>query len=71
MMGYLPNTLCIPIGAYLYFCQLSIIEVMSHGHLLDNVMKTIMIPLVKHKPGDTSNVNNYKFITSVSFFKLN
>ena len=35
-------------------------RVISHGHLPDDFMKTIIIPLIKNKSGDTSNVNNYR-----------
>ena len=30
-------------------------RVISHGHLPDDFMKTIIIPLIKNKSGDTSN----------------
>ena len=33
-------------------------RVIFHGHLPDDFMKTIIIPLIKNKSGDTSNVNN-------------
>ena len=33
-------------------------SVISHGHLPDDFMKTIIIPLGKNKSGDTSDVNN-------------
>ena len=35
-------------------------RMISHGHLPDDFMKTIIIPLIKNKSGDTSNVNNYR-----------
>ena len=38
----------------------------SHGHLPDDFMKTIIIPLIKDKSGDTSNVNNYRPIALVT-----
>ena len=38
----MPNTLCMPIGAYLYFCWFSITEL----SLVDIFMKTIIIPLI-------------------------
>ena len=37
-----------------------------HGHLPDDFMKTIIIPLIKNKSGDTSNVNNYRLIALVT-----
>ena len=41
-------------------------RVISHGHLPDDFMKTIIIPLIKSKSGDTSNVNNYRRIVLVT-----
>ena len=41
-------------------------RVISHGHLPDDFMKTIIIPLIKNKSGDTSNVNNYRPIALVT-----
>ena len=41
-------------------------RVISHGHLPDDFMKTIIIPLIKNKSGDTSNVNNYRPIVLVT-----
>ena len=41
-------------------------SVISHGHLPDDFMKTIIIPLVKHKCGDTCDVNNYIRIALVT-----
>ena len=41
-------------------------RVISHGHLPDDFMKTIVIPLKKNKSGDTSNVNNYRPIALVT-----
>ena len=41
-------------------------RVISHGHLLDDFMKTIIIPLIKNKSGDTSNVNNCRPIALVT-----
>ena len=38
----------------------------SHGYLPDDFMKTIIIPLIKNKSGDTSNVNNYRPIALVT-----
>ena len=38
----------------------------SHGHLPDDFMKTIIIPLIKNKSEDTSNVNNYRPIALVT-----
>ena len=39
----------------------------SHGYKsLDDFMKTIVIPLIKNKSGDTSNVNNYRPIALVT-----
>ena len=37
-----------------------------HGHLPDDIMKTVIIPLIKNKFGDTSNVNNYRPIAFVT-----
>jgi hypothetical protein len=37
-----------------------------HGHLPDDFMKTIIIPLVKDKTGDISEVNNYRPIALVT-----
>ena len=39
-------------------------RVISHGHLPDDFMKTIIIPLIKNKSGDTSN--NYRPIALVT-----
>ena len=41
-------------------------RVISHGHLPDDFMKTSIIPLIKNKSGDTSNVNNYRPIALVT-----
>jgi hypothetical protein len=41
-------------------------RVISHGHLPDDFMKTIIIPLIKNKSGDTSNVNNCRPIALVT-----
>ena len=41
-------------------------RVISHGHLPDDFMKTIIIPLIKNKSGNTSNVNNYRPIALVT-----
>ena len=41
-------------------------RVISHGHLPDDFMKTIIITLIKNKSGDTSNVNNYRPIALVT-----
>ena len=41
-------------------------RVISHGHLPDDFLKTIIIPLIKNKSGDTSNVNNYRPISLVT-----
>ena len=42
-------------------------RVISHGYKsLDDFMKTIVIPLIKNKSGDTSNVNNYRPIALVT-----
>ena len=41
-------------------------KVISHGHLPDDFMKTIIIPLITNKSGDTSNVNNYRPIALVT-----
>ena len=38
----------------------------SHGYLPDDFMKTIIIPFIKNKSGDTSNVNNYTPIALVT-----
>ena len=40
-------------------------RVISHRHLPDDFMKTIMIPLVRNMSGDTSDVNNYRPIARV------
>ena len=46
-------------------------KVISHGHLPDDFMKTIIIPLINNKSGDTSNVNNYRPIELVTVaFKI-
>ena len=44
----------------------NVITVISHGHLPDDFMKTNIIPLIKNKSGDTSNVNNYRPIALVT-----
>ena len=41
-------------------------KVISHGHLPDDFMKTIIIPLITNKSGDTNNVNNYRSIALVT-----
>ena len=41
-------------------------RVIFHGYLPDDFMKTIIIPLIKNKSGDTSNVNNYRSIVLVT-----
>ena len=41
-------------------------RVISHGNLPDDFMKTIIIPLIENKSGDTSNVNNYRPIALVT-----
>ena len=41
-------------------------KVISHGHLTDDFMKTIIILLINNKSGDTSNVNNYRPIALVT-----
>ena len=38
----------------------------SHGYLPDDFMKTVIVPLVKNKTGDTSDVNNYRPIALVT-----
>ena len=40
--------------------------VISHGHLPDDFIKTIIIPLIKNQSGDTSNVYNYRSIALVT-----
>ena len=64
-MGYLPNTIHsdrrITILLSIFYNG-----VISHGHLPDDFMKTIIIPLIKNKSGDTSNVNNYRPIALVT-----
>ena len=44
------------------FCN----SIITHGHLPDDFTKMIIIPLVKNKSGDTSNVNNYRPIALVT-----
>ena len=41
-------------------------RVISQGHLPDDFMKAVIIPLIKNKSGDTSNVNNYMPIALVT-----
>ena len=41
-------------------------RVIYHGHLPDDFMKTIIIPLIQNKSGNTSNVNNYRPIALVT-----
>ena len=38
----------------------------NHGYLPNNFMKTIIVPLVKNKTGDISDVNNYRPIALVT-----
>ena len=38
----------------------------SHGYLPDDFMKTVIVPLVKNKTGDTSDVHNYRPIALVT-----
>ena len=38
----------------------------SHGYLPSDFMKTLIVPLVKNKTGDTSDVNNYRPIALVT-----
>ena len=37
-----------------------------HGHLPDDIMKTIVVPLVKNKTGNLSDKNNYRPIALVT-----
>ena len=37
-----------------------------HGYLPNDFMKTVIVPLVKNKTGDTSDVNNYRHIALVT-----
>ena len=63
-MGYLPNIHSdrrITILLSIFYNR-----VISHGHLPDDFMKTIIIPLIKNKSGDTINVNNYRPIALVT-----
>ncbi len=39
---------------------------MTHGHLPDDIMKTIIVPLIKNKMGDLSDKNNYRPIALVT-----
>ena len=39
---------------------------LSHGHLPDDLMKTIIVPLVKNKTGDLCDKNNYRPIALVT-----
>ena len=41
-------------------------SVITHGHLPDYFMKTIIIPLTKNKYGDNIDVNNYRPIPLVT-----
>ena len=41
-------------------------RVISLGHLPDDFMKAVIIPLIKNKSEDTSNVNNYRPIALVT-----
>ena len=45
---------------------MSIFYTSLHGHLPDDFMKTIIIPLTKNKSGDTIDVNNYRPIPLVT-----
>ncbi|XP_045506381.1 uncharacterized protein LOC123702662 [Colias croceus] len=36
---------------------------LGHSHLPDNLMRTIVVPIIKNKTGDTSDVNNYRPIS--------
>ena len=38
----------------------------THGHLPSNIMKTIIVPLIKSKTGDASDKNNYRPIAVVT-----
>ena len=40
----------------------------SHGYLPDDFMKTVIVPLVKNKTGDTSDVHNYSTHHKMSFW---
>ena len=41
-------------------------RVISRGHLPDDFMKTIIIPLIKNKSGDTNNINNNRPVALVT-----
>ena len=41
-------------------------SVIVHGYLPTDLMKTIIVPLVKNKNGDSSDVNNYRPIALVT-----
>ena len=46
----------------------------THGHLPNMFMKTVIVPIIKNKTGDTSDKNNYRPIALVTaaskFFKF-
>ena len=39
---------------------------LKHGYLPSDFMKTVIVPLVKNKTGDTSDVHNYRPIALVT-----
>jgi hypothetical protein len=48
------------------FLALLYTSFITHGHLPDTIMKTIIVPLIKSKTGDASDKNNYRPIALVT-----
>ena len=46
--------------------SLSFSAFITHGYLPDMFMKTTIVPIIKNKPGDTSDKNNYRPIALVT-----
>ena len=38
----------------------------SHGYLSEEFIKSFIVPLIKHKTGDTSDKGNYRLVAIVS-----
>ena len=72
MMDYLRNTLnmlmdrCVTVLLSIFYTG-----AIRHGYLPGDFMKTIIIPLVKNKSGDLSDVNNYRPIALVTVVSNN
>ena len=47
------------------------ISVITRGSLPDEFMKTVIIPFIKNKSGDTSDVTNYRPIALVTVSSKN